>query len=173
MDKKRGDIELNNSKKTVLLNNLVLAKAFSIRLEELVDELASSSILDDDALLKKDANLYTEYDWESFPTLSSSTNFKLLAELRMCADRFRHRKGINPKYYLNVPSIQTSLSNVERVVSIFESIIDFIEDPLDQPNQEEILKRSVEVGTSDKKYETWLKEMEHFQSLSDKSEKFV
>lgn len=164
---------MNNSKKTVLLNNLVLAKAFSIRLEELVDELNSSTVLDNGDLLEKDANLYTEDDWNSFPTLDSSTNFKLQAELRMCVDRLRHRKGINPKYYLNVPSIKIPLCDLDRIVSVFESTIDFIENPLDQPNQEKILKQSIEVGVSDHKYETWLKEMEHFQSLDNKSEKFV
>lgn len=155
-----------------MLSNAVLAKEFAIRLEELASELNSFSALDDEELLQKDANSYTETDWSKFPTLSNSINYKVFAELRICIDRLRHRKGINSKYFIDVPSIEITKEDLKRISFIFETQIDFLENPVKQPDQNQLLKQAIEIGTDSNKFNTWLKEIEYQQSIAKKSDDF-
>lgn len=149
----------------VKLDNALLAKCFAIRLEELIDELDLKSALSDDELMKKNPDEYTQDDWQAFPTLNSSVNFKVFVELRLCVDRLCHRKGISPKYYLNVPEKKVPEEDLDRIEAVFETKIETLDDPVKQPCLEKVLKESVEIGTSDKEFATWVEQFRQTQKV--------
>lgn len=149
---------MSMTQKLFELNNAVLAKKFAFRLEELVEELTDDTALFNTELRNKNASKYTIDDWNSFPTLDRSVNFKVLCELRLCIDRLRHRPGISPKYFLNVPkNLKISESFLDQIEEVFETSLSLMPDPLYQPDEGVLLKKSIEIGSSMKKYKFWKK----------------